>query len=88
MKILSTIKPRRVFRKEFPFLLVFILCISTIVQAEISIRDNWDSDGKLFLEGASWKVEFRKEEGGLIISSNKKVLKILNFMTEILFIWK
>ena len=82
MKILSTIKPRRVFRKEFPFLFVFVLCISTIVQAEISIRDNWDADGKLFLKGAGWDAEFRKEEGGLIISSNKKFLKILSFGSE------
>jgi len=34
------------------------------------------------LEGAGWHAEFSEEESGLIISSNKKVLKIIPFWSE------
>lgn len=82
MKILSTIRSYINSRKESLLLFVFILCIPTIVQAEISIRNNWDTDGKLFLEGVGWNAEFRKQDGGLIICSNEKTVKILPFSSE------
>jgi len=82
LKTLYTIKPLRIFRKQFPFSLLFVLCAPAIVQAEISIRDNWDRGGKVFLGGVGWDAEFRKEQGALIITSNKKALRILPFGSE------
>ena len=79
MKTLYTIKPLRIFRKQFPFSLLLVLCAPAMVQAEISIRDNWARGGEVFLGGVGWDAEFRKEQGALIITSNKKVLRILPF---------
>lgn len=67
---------------KFLSLLFFILCVPPAIRADISIYDNWDTDGRLLLKDSDWGAEFRKEEGTLIISSNKKTLKILPFNSE------
>jgi hypothetical protein len=53
-----------------------------MVRGGISISDNRATAGKLLLRGAGWDAEFRKQEGLLVISFGKKVVKILPFDSQ------